>query len=150
MRTPRASRTRKIALEIRTESSGKDSSGCLRASEKSSSASSRASERSFSSTSSTYLGLILTNSSAESTIEATISRDEQQTPHLLADESLTTGSLVASKRAWRASAVRKRLAPSTMSLVFGEPSGSSISRQLDELIVAGRPPAGTKASATTR
>mmetsp|Transcript_19916 Transcript_19916/g.34895 ORF Transcript_19916/g.34895 Transcript_19916/m.34895 type:complete len:255 (-) Transcript_19916:86-850(-) len=90
------------------------------------------------------------NSSAVSAILATISILEQITPHLLADESFTIGSRTASKRAWRASAVRKRFAPSTMILDVGVPSGRSISRQFDALTVEGRPPAGTNASAHTR
>jgi len=45
--------------------------------------------------------------------------DEQITPHLLADESLTMGSPVASKSASLASGVRKRFAPSTTTLALG-------------------------------
>lgn len=70
--------------------------------------------------------------------------------HLLADESFTMGSRTASKSACRASAVRKRLAPSTMIRDDGVPSGSSISFQFEAFTVEGRPPAGTRASARTR
>mmetsp|Transcript_27188 Transcript_27188/g.79407 ORF Transcript_27188/g.79407 Transcript_27188/m.79407 type:complete len:223 (-) Transcript_27188:1962-2630(-) len=83
-------------------------------------------------------------------MEAAISSDEQMTPHLFADESLMIGRPHSSKRACRASGVTKRLAPSTITLAEGVPSGSRKSRQLEPLMAEGRPPAGMKASATTR
>ena len=58
--------------------------------------------------------LISTNSSALSAIDATISIEEHTTPHLFALESLTIGSRQRSKNSRRASAVRKRFAPSTI------------------------------------
>ena len=48
------------------------------------------------------------------------------------------------------SGVTKRFAPSTMSLADGFPSGRRKSFQLEPLMAEGRPPAGMKASATTR
>eukprot|EP00966_Prymnesium_polylepis_P294117 6792888-Prymnesium_polylepis.1 len=83
-------------------------------------------------------------------MDARISIDEQITPALLAEESLTMGSPVFSKSAKRASGVRKRLAPSTITFALGVPSARRKSCQLEPFIVAGRPPDGTKASATTR
>jgi len=56
-------------------------------------------------------------------IDEMISYDEQITPHLFAEESLTMGMPVAACMAARAPGVRKRLAPSTMSLELGWPLG---------------------------
>mmetsp|Transcript_5849 Transcript_5849/g.16420 ORF Transcript_5849/g.16420 Transcript_5849/m.16420 type:complete len:292 (-) Transcript_5849:1346-2221(-) len=100
-------------------------------------------------TSSTRTGLSSRNSSLERSMEAMISIDEQMTPHLLAELSLTM-TQPALESSWRARGVRNRLAPSTMSGLEGVPSGRRYLDQFASLMVAGRPPAGTKASALTR
>ena len=71
-------------------------------------ASSPAISRRRANTSSTYCGLIVTNSSSLTHIDARISIDEQMTPHLLADESFTTGSPQLSDSASRTSGVGKK------------------------------------------
>ena len=87
-----------------------------------------------------------------------ISKLEQITPQLFADESLTMEIPVSAYMAAHAPGVMNRLAPSTISLADGsgfpvagdELLGRRKARQLASWMVAGRPPAGMKASATTR
>mmetsp|Transcript_18925 Transcript_18925/g.42298 ORF Transcript_18925/g.42298 Transcript_18925/m.42298 type:complete len:260 (-) Transcript_18925:2039-2818(-) len=146
----RESETRIIEEEIRSERIGSATSGWRADSVKRRFASSLASSRSLSRTCSTYVSLIERNSSTDKLMLATISIEEQMTPHLFAEESFTMGRRAASKSACRASAVRKRFAPSTMRREEGVPSGNSISFQLEAFTVEGRPPAGTRASERTR
>jgi len=81
-------------------------------------------------------------------MHASISKLEQITPHLFAELSFMIRT-PSPDRAVRASGVRKRFAPSTTIGLDGLPSTRK-SRQFVSLIVAGRPPPGTNASAITR
>ena len=70
------------------------------------------------------------------------------TPHLLAEAS----RMMMTPRfcSWtRASGVMKELAPSTMAVAEGVPSGRKKRSQLSWSMVSGRPPAGMKRSAGT-
>mmetsp|Transcript_21900 Transcript_21900/g.29819 ORF Transcript_21900/g.29819 Transcript_21900/m.29819 type:complete len:211 (-) Transcript_21900:11-643(-) len=90
------------------------------------------------------------NSDSLRSIEHMISKLEHMTPHLLADESLTILTAASSKSFCLAPGVINKFAPSTISCDDGMPSGRRKAFQLSSLIVAGRPPAGINASATTR
>mmetsp|Transcript_66601 Transcript_66601/g.134250 ORF Transcript_66601/g.134250 Transcript_66601/m.134250 type:complete len:410 (+) Transcript_66601:420-1649(+) len=144
-----ASVHRLMAKEMRCEKSGRDP-GRVRNSRNSSSASRFASSRSRTNTSSTSSGFTAANSVSLKSMELMISNEEQMTPHLFAEESLTMGMPVSACMASRAAGVRNKLAPSTMSLLEGVPSGFKYCRQFPSWMVAGRPPAGMNASAGMR
>mmetsp|Transcript_13619 Transcript_13619/g.22232 ORF Transcript_13619/g.22232 Transcript_13619/m.22232 type:complete len:234 (+) Transcript_13619:2315-3016(+) len=145
----RASVERLIARLIRSLTGGKGALGSDLYSRNISSASRLARSRRPSKTSSTSCGLIERNSSLSKSMDEMISNEEQITPHLLAELSLTI-TTPAFERLSRAPGVKNKFAPSTTSGLDGVPSSFKYFFQLESLIVAGRPPAGTNASATTR
>mmetsp|Transcript_8666 Transcript_8666/g.35340 ORF Transcript_8666/g.35340 Transcript_8666/m.35340 type:complete len:292 (-) Transcript_8666:168-1043(-) len=138
-----------MAPLMRCEIIGGATEGSRARSRRSNVASLAAASRRRTSTSCTSCSFFCRNSSSDSIIEAMISYDEQMTPHLLADESLMTNA-PASKSFCRASGVMKRLAASQMSGLEGAPSTRRKLSTFPALMVFGRPPAGTNASASIR
>mmetsp|Transcript_12899 Transcript_12899/g.42565 ORF Transcript_12899/g.42565 Transcript_12899/m.42565 type:complete len:210 (-) Transcript_12899:1989-2618(-) len=140
---------------MRCESCGRLTFGLAALSRNRSSASTLASALSRSSTPFTSSGLRSRNSVRFSrSMLARISNELHVTPALLALESLTHTTPASAKSRSRASPVRKRLAPSTMSgddgFALPSSDGTRKSLKFSWLMVIGRPPAGTKTSACTR